>query len=159
MWGDNDVSVPLPSLAYCLSSGWMWAWEPWWWYRLEITPDLSTRALWQSHKQRRLERVWGMDEGMRILCIQYLWCVNESFTCYKILRNGTCGFTSHPKEGVLRYCIALKIPSPSAGFEPATLGSSGKHTNHYTTEATASNVKHMYMSRPGDQLFWLRFYC
>jgi hypothetical protein len=24
----------------------------------------------------------------------------------------------------------------SAGFEPATLGSSGKHANHYTAEAT-----------------------
>jgi hypothetical protein len=24
----------------------------------------------------------------------------------------------------------------SAGFDHATLGSSGKHTNHYTTEAT-----------------------
>jgi hypothetical protein len=42
----------------------------------------------------------------------------------------TSGFTSHPKEDVLRIFIAL------AGFEPATFGSSGKHTNHYTTEAT-----------------------
>jgi hypothetical protein len=30
--------------------------------------------------------------------------------------------------------IALKIPSLSAGFEHAILGSSGKHDNHYTTE-------------------------
>jgi hypothetical protein len=44
-------------------------------------------------------------------------------------------FTSHPKEGVLQIFIALKIHRP-AGFEPMTLGSSGKHTNHYTTKAT-----------------------
>jgi hypothetical protein len=30
-----------------------------------------------------------------------------------------------------------------AGFEPATFGSSGKHTNHYTTEAT---MVHPYSS-------------
>jgi hypothetical protein len=40
------------------------------------------------------------------------------------------------KEGVLRIFIALKNPSPWPGFEPATFGSSGQHTNHYTTKAT-----------------------
>jgi hypothetical protein len=40
------------------------------------------------------------------------------------------GFTSHPKEGVLRIFIALKKSIALAGFEPATFGSSGKHTNH-----------------------------
>jgi hypothetical protein len=37
---------------------------------------------------------------------------------------------------VLRIFIALKKSIASAGFEPATVGSSGKHTNHYTTKAT-----------------------
>jgi hypothetical protein len=37
---------------------------------------------------------------------------------------------------VLRIFIALKKSIALAGFEPANLGSSGKHTNHYTTEAT-----------------------
>jgi hypothetical protein len=32
--------------------------------------------------------------------------------------------------------MALKNPSPLPGFKPATFGSSGQHTNHYTTEAT-----------------------
>jgi hypothetical protein len=40
------------------------------------------------------------------------------------------------KEGVLRIVIALKNPSPLTGFEPATFGFNGKHTNHYTTKAT-----------------------
>jgi hypothetical protein len=29
---------------------------------------------------------------------------------------------------------ALKNSSPSTGFDPANLGSNGKHPNHYTTE-------------------------
>jgi hypothetical protein len=33
---------------------------------------------------------------------------------------------------VLRIFIALKNRLPWTGFEPATVGSSGKHTNHYT---------------------------
>jgi hypothetical protein len=37
---------------------------------------------------------------------------------------------------VLRIFIALKKSIALAGFEPATFGSSGKHTNHYTTKAT-----------------------
>jgi hypothetical protein len=46
------------------------------------------------------------------------------------LRHGTDGFTSPPKEVVLRVFITLKNPSTSAGIEPANLGSSGEHTNH-----------------------------
>jgi hypothetical protein len=37
---------------------------------------------------------------------------------------------------VLRIFIALKNPLPWLGFEPAISGSSGQHTNHYTTKAT-----------------------
>jgi hypothetical protein len=44
------------------------------------------------------------------------------------------GFTSPPKEGVLRIIIAFKNPSLAAGFECVNFGSNDKHTNHYTTE-------------------------
>jgi hypothetical protein len=47
---------------------------------------------------------------------------------------GASGLSSYLKEPVLQIFIALK--STSAGFEPATLGSNGKHTNHYTIAAT-----------------------
>jgi hypothetical protein len=40
------------------------------------------------------------------------------------------------EEGVLRIFNALKNQSPWRGFEPASFGSSGQHTNHYTTKAT-----------------------
>jgi hypothetical protein len=98
--------------------------EPWWWRwcRLGITPDLSTRARWQSYQLRHLERVGGMDEGMRVLFIQYLWYVNGSFTCRKILWHGTSGFTSHLKKRVLRTFIALKNPSPRPSINPRPLG-------------------------------------
>ena len=45
------------------------------------------------------------------------------------LRHGTDGFTSPPKEGVLRNFFALKNPKASAGFEPANLGTEGQHAN------------------------------
>jgi hypothetical protein len=40
------------------------------------------------------------------------------FACRKILRHGADGFTSPPKEGVLRIFIALRNILPSAGREP-----------------------------------------
>jgi hypothetical protein len=55
---------------------------------------------------------------------------NGSLTCHKILRHGANGFTSPPKEGMLWIFIALKNPSPSAGFEPVNHGSNGKHASH-----------------------------
>jgi hypothetical protein len=39
---------------------------------------------------------------------------------------------------VLWIFITLKRSIALAGFEPATFGSSGKHTNHYTTKVTWS---------------------
>ena len=43
------------------------------------------------------------------------------------MRHGTDAFTSPPKEGVLRIFLPLKIPTASAGFEPANLGTKGQH--------------------------------
>ena len=43
------------------------------------------------------------------------------------MRHGTNGFTSLPKEGVLRIFLALKNPRAAAGFEPANLGTEGQH--------------------------------
>jgi hypothetical protein len=43
---------------------------------------------------------------------------------FTIRRNVCCGFLSPLKSNAL------------AGLETATFGSSGKHTNHYTTKAT-----------------------
>src|SRR5215469_13805036 len=48
--------------------------------------------------------------------------IQGSFTCRKV-RHGTDGFTSPPKEDVLRIFFRPKNPTASAGFEPTNLGS------------------------------------
>jgi hypothetical protein len=50
-----------------------------------------------------------MDEGNENLVCPSPWDFKRSLTRRKILRHGTSGFTSHPKEGVSRIFIALKI--------------------------------------------------
>jgi hypothetical protein len=57
-------------------------------------------------------------------------------TCRKILRHGADGFTSRPKEVVVRIVIALKNPSPRPGSKLRIWGPICKLANHYTTEAT-----------------------
>jgi hypothetical protein len=81
--------------------------EPWWWCRLGKTPDSSTRAVSKSHQQRHLgasRRNGRRSENFACQCQRY---VKACLTC-QILRHGASGFTSHPKEGVLRILIALK---------------------------------------------------
>jgi hypothetical protein len=47
--------------------------------------------------------------------------MNQNFTLQCIFVH-TSGFTSHPKEDVLRIFIALKNPSPRPDMNPRTLG-------------------------------------
>jgi hypothetical protein len=56
-----------------------------------------------------------------------------------IRRKVCCGFLSPLK------CIAL------AGFEPATFGSSGKNTNHYTAKATMSFLNPRFKKREDSE--------
>jgi hypothetical protein len=60
------------------------------------------------------------------------------FACRKILRHGDDGFTSPPKETVLRNFIALKKPIASAGSEPANLS---------PTASTLTNIPPMRLKR------------
>jgi hypothetical protein len=53
---------------------------------------------------------------------QYLKYPKGSLPHRKILRHVTSGFTSHPKEGVLRILIVLKNPSPLPRLNPRPLG-------------------------------------
>jgi hypothetical protein len=57
-----------------------------------------------------------------IFAYSVLRYLKGSLTCRKILRRGNFGFTSHPKEGVLRMFIALKNPSPRPGLNTRPLG-------------------------------------
>jgi hypothetical protein len=104
-------------------------WTMVWWYRLVLTPNLATRALWQppvlsggpfsrgiSGASRR------MGEGNENLVCPSPWDFKRSLTYRKILRRGTSGFTYQTKEGVLRIFIGLKNPSPWLGSNPRPLG-------------------------------------
>ena len=55
------------------------------------------------------------------------------------LRHRTNGFTSLPKEGVLRIFFALKNPKASAGFEPVNLGIKGQHATSRTTKPLSAD--------------------
>ena len=46
---------------------------------------------------------------------------------HAVYLHGTDGFTSPPKEGVLRIFFALKNPTASVGFEPANFGIKGQY--------------------------------
>jgi hypothetical protein len=86
-----------------------------WWYRLETTPNLSTRALWQppTFWRSAIRDISGASgrkgEGNENFVYSSQWDFRRSLTWHKIFRHVTSGFTSHPKEGVLRIFIALKV--------------------------------------------------
>jgi hypothetical protein len=104
-------------------------WTMVWWYWLELTPNLSTRALWQppvlsggplSRDISGASRIMG--KGNENLVYSSPRDFKRSLTCRKILRHGTSGFTSHSKEGVLRIFVTFKNPSPRPVLNPRSLG-------------------------------------
>jgi hypothetical protein len=99
--------------------------------RLRLTPDLTTRDLWRSRR-------WTKERGKMINVVySSLWDFKSSFTCRKILRHGTFPLYFPSERKVCsRFLSPLKIHRHGWVFEPATFGSSGQHTNHYTTKAT-----------------------
>jgi hypothetical protein len=72
------------------------SWWWWWWCRLGITPDSSTRALWQSYQQRHLGKVGGMDEG----AIQnYFWSYESFRQLVVLLGRGSARRRPLPTQG------------------------------------------------------------
>jgi hypothetical protein len=116
-WGEIDVSELRPH-GYIVLPRVIAMWTMVWWYRLGLTPNLSTRALWQppadllsggpvsrdiSGVRRRI------DEGNENLVSPSPWNFKGPLTCRKILKHGISGFTSYAMEGVLWIFIALKM--------------------------------------------------
>ena len=62
------------------------------------------------------------------------------------IRHGTNGFTSLPKEGVLRIFFSLKNPTFSAGFEPSNLGTKGQHATFRPPKPHTSIGKLLYLT-------------
>jgi hypothetical protein len=99
--------------------------EPWW-------VDIDQRSLLILRGESSSSKTGGIGKGRyELYLIKYVFNTSKCYlTCYKILRNVADGFTSPPKEGVLRISIALQNPFPPAAFEPENLGSSGEYANH-----------------------------
>jgi hypothetical protein len=74
----------------------------------------------------------GEGEMKEILSIHPCGTSRVLLYALKSYDMGPSRSTSHARGR----CAALKNPSPWPGFEPATFGYSGQHTNHYTTKAT-----------------------
>jgi hypothetical protein len=68
--------------------------------------------------------------GRQILPVTKLPCNHRVLLHAAILQHGANGFTSLPKEGMLRIFSHEKNPTASAGFEPANSGTRGQHANH-----------------------------
>jgi hypothetical protein len=64
-----------------------------------------------------------LARNVRAFCLQVsLSYCRDLLTCRKVLRHGTAGFTSPPKEVVLRVCTALKTHCPRPGLNLRTVG-------------------------------------
>jgi hypothetical protein len=122
MMGWDYVSEPRPSLAYCSSPGWYVSVEDHgmmlpagnnsWLVHYSSLVVLRAETSGESRRNGRRSENFAY---------QYLKYLRRSLTCRKILRHGTSGFTSHPKEGVLWIFIALKNPSPRPALNPRPL--------------------------------------
>jgi len=76
--------------------------------------------------QRRKVELWARNVRKFCLNADFHFTFRDLLHAVK-LRHGTDGFTSPPKEGVLRIFFRPKNPTASAGCEPANLGTKGQH--------------------------------
>ena len=85
--------------------------------------QVSPRVLPRESTQRWKVELWARN--VREFCLNAASTLHLGIF-YMPLRRGTDGFTSPPKEGVLRI-FHPKNPTASAGCEPANLGTKGQH--------------------------------
>jgi hypothetical protein len=136
-WGETMSQNCGNQRAYCSTPGWMWT-------RTAMVVVVAGENSWLVH-QSSLAVLPAETSGAskrngrrsENFAYQYLKYLKGSSTCRKILRHGTSGFTSHPKESLLRIFIALKNPSPRPCLNPRPLG---PVTSTLTTEATFGYV-------------------
>ena len=93
-------------------------------------PTFAARCLYVRNDARDpTSETWncGQESCLVILPKFRLPLIFRALLHAENLRHGTDGFTSPPKEGVLRIFFRPKNPTSSAGFEPANLGTKGQH--------------------------------
>jgi hypothetical protein len=112
---------------------------------------ISAKANSWLDYQRSLEKYeMGEGEMRETLSIHPCGTSRIFFYVIKSYDMGPSRFTSHPRGRCAAYFIALKYPSPWPGFEAETFGSSGQHTNHYTTEAAYTYWLHEQVEWSGS---------
>jgi hypothetical protein len=119
-WGETYVSELRPPTDYCSFPGWYVSVEgcgddTGWAILLTQPPSPEILPAETSGSRRNVRR----SENF---AYQYLTYINAFLTGRKILRHGTSGFTSHPKESVLQTSTTLKNPSPWPGSNLRPLG-------------------------------------
>jgi hypothetical protein len=88
----------------------------------QASPRVSPR----ESTQWRKEELWARN--VQKFCLNFDLRVTFRDLLHAVkLRDGTDGFTSPPKEGVLRIFFRPRNSTASAGFEPANLGTKGQH--------------------------------
>ena len=91
-------------------------------FRHQASPRVSPRY----STQRRKVELWARNVLEFYLNADLHVTFGDLLHAVK-LRHGTDGFTSPPKEGMLRF-FRPKNPTASAECEPANLGTKGQHT-------------------------------
>jgi hypothetical protein len=127
------TAVTIVSIVHTSGDIWTWRTIVWWWYRRGKTSDSCQSSLAippaVTSGSKQEERVKEMINLAFEVSFSYFEVI---FICRKVLWHGANDFTFPPKEGVLRFFMALK--NPLAGIEPANLVSNDNHANHYTIE-------------------------
>jgi hypothetical protein len=130
----------------------IWAWRTMVddvnWGKVPIHPPGCSPAI--PPAQPSSSKSGGSEQRKLWMSTKHFFPICSSLACCKILWHGVSGFTSHLTEGVLQIFIALKTYNVSAGFEPANLGSNGKHTDHYTTEVTCLQTYMLAIKEPNS---------
>jgi hypothetical protein len=112
-----------------------------WGYQLHDLPVLQTLIQPSETSSSNYPRLWWRSRETRVRNGR-LSFADEPYLANRVLlhavnvRHGTDGFTSPPKEGVLR----ILNPSSSAGFEPATLGPVARTLTTTPPRATRTKV-------------------
>jgi hypothetical protein len=92
------------------------------WFPVSRNISGSHQYFLVSCHPRRLRSEWEVGEGNESLVYLSPWEFKRTFTCRKILRHGISGFTSHPKEDMVRIFKAFKHLLPWPDSNPRPLG-------------------------------------
>ena len=118
--------------------------------------QLSPLVVFKRSQQPNVER-HGLEMAEELCLKMPDFNVTFRYLLHAVnLRHGTDGFTSPPKEGVLRIFFALKKPTSSVGFEPANLGTKGQHATLYHRSRYVSNYSDIKLVVSVG--FYFRFY-